>query len=521
VNLLKKQIAVCIFGIFLLSSGVSFIPNYSGQEIENSSVYLNGDCNCGGAYKDDHLTSNIDCCVMSSPIDCTQLTITHPSTPIINTPDDFNWADHKGVDWTTPVKHQGNCGSCWAFAALGALESRINIMEDCYQIQSDLSEQYVLSCLPAAANNYGLGCLGGTPYKAFYYIQDDGEEGNYVNGVIPEWCFPYEASHTVSCTEKCTNWTDYLVPITNCTETFLGLDYATEENTDIIKSIIYNEGPIAVALNVTQHFINFWNIHHSPNDYYPDTHEPWGNMLNHIVMLVGWKDNPEIPNGGYWIVKNSWGTEWGYDGFFNIEYFGLFIGMYYATGTYDPDSVNWAPIVDAGGLYFGEIGESITFDSSNSIDPEGDIVTYEWDFGDGTNGTGATPIHSYTAEGIYAVTLTVTDSQGNSGKDTALVGIGEEPLIIDATGLFGIDITVENSLNFTITNLYWKAQLEGLIFAGKNDGIIPELSNDNIFTVHIPVLGLGIGSIIIDIENIQKTESFLIIGPLVFGLHRT
>ena len=96
---------------------------------------------------------------------------------------------------------------------------------------------------------------------------------------------------------------NHLIPLTDCNVTFLDLGYATKENTNIIKSIIYEEGPIAVALNVNQEFISYWNIHHSSDDYYPDTHEPWGNQLNHIVVLVGWKDDPTIQNGGYWIVK--------------------------------------------------------------------------------------------------------------------------------------------------------------------------------------------------------------------------
>ena len=58
---------------------------------------------------------------------------------------DFNWKNNNGQDWTTIAKYQGNCGSCWDFAAISTFESIINIREGCATLDSDLSEQYVLS----------------------------------------------------------------------------------------------------------------------------------------------------------------------------------------------------------------------------------------------------------------------------------------------------------------------------------------------------------------------------------------
>jgi len=518
---MKKIHVIIISTFFLINVMSSFIPILTGQGIQEEKDANIEDCCCDVSNPYDFMSSyfNDEYRFMRAPIDCSKLEIKHPTRLVLDNPNEFNWRDVDGMDWTTIAKHQGNCGSCWDFAALGALESVIMIEEQCNLIQPDLAEQYALSCLPASANNYGQGCLGGTPYKAYFYIMDEGVEGNYYNGIIPESCFPYEASHDIPCEDKCEDWIDQLIPITDCQEYFLDFDYDSPENREILKSIVYSDGPVAVAMNVTSEFVNYWNIHHNPDDYYPDTHEPWGNMLNHIVVICGWKDDASIENGGYWIVKNSWGTDWGYDGFFNLEYGGLFIGMYYSTVTYDPDSVDWDPIADAGGLYQAEIGEIITFDGTNSIDPEGEIASYEWDFGDENTGNGPNPTHSYSEEGIYAATLTVTDSQGNTAEDIALVGIGEEPIIIDASGIVGIKLTIENPLDTQLTNLEWNADITGLVYAGKTNGIIPLLSSYEEFVQQIYVIGIGLGTITFNVENVEKTEKFIIIGPFVFGLN--
>jgi PKD repeat protein len=72
-------------------------------------------------------------------------------------------------------------------------------------------------------------------------------------------------------------------------------------------------------------------------------------------------------------------------------------------------NVNQAPTADAGGPYTGIINTALSFDGSGSSDPDGDALTYVWDFGDGATGTGATTQHTYTAEGTFTVTLTVSD----------------------------------------------------------------------------------------------------------------
>jgi hypothetical protein len=65
----------------------------------------------------------------------------------------------------------------------------------------------------------------------------------------------------------------------------------------------------------------------------------------------------------------------------------------------------------------------VTFDGSGSFDPDGDIVSWDWDFGDGTTGDGAITTHAYDSPGRYTVTLTVTDDDGATGSTTLVVQV--------------------------------------------------------------------------------------------------
>jgi len=75
---------------------------------------------------------------------------------------------------------------------------------------------------------------------------------------------------------------------------------------------------------------------------------------------------------------------------------------------------NQPPVANPGGPYLGAVNTPIQFDGSGSSDPDGDSLTYAWNFGDGNNGIGATPTHAYTAVGIYNVCLTVNDGSLDS-----------------------------------------------------------------------------------------------------------
>ena len=380
-----------------------------------------------------------------------------PKPAIGNLPSEFSWRNHEGKDWTTPARYQGNCGSCWDFAAIGALESVINIEEGVPTLDPDLSEQYVLSCLPMAGS-----CRGGSSHLAFKYIQSSSADGNYHNGIVPESCFPYEANDRIPCSEKCEDWESMLVPIA---------DYGTwvpESSADRerIKTQLMEKGPLVSYMEATEDFMEWGIYHHEPDDYYPYSGKA-GN-INHCIVLVGWKDDSSIGNGGYWICKNSWGAGWGYEGFFNIEYGTLRIDDYAITWVeYDPNSVDWPPVADAGGPYYGSVGQQIEF-YGNSCDPEGSIVSYFWEFGDGNESYEKNPMHAYTKRGMYTVRLTVTDEKGKQSVDesSVFIDVWEEK----EQWIYDID-----EINFNIKDTWGSASFQGsfndfcLEVKGKND----------------------------------------------------
>ena len=346
-----------------------------------------------------------------------------PSKPTIkqDLPPYFNWRDNNGTDWTTPAKDQESCGSCWDFAAIGALESVIQIREQCAAIHLDLSEQYVLSCLRSAGT-----CKGGDAYYAYAFIKKYSVDGQYRNGIIPEFCLPYQVNDKVSCTNKSPNWNHFLIPITSYG---YWIGNGTIAGRNAIKTKILESGPVVATMMFTysgSNNLESWGYtHHNSTEYYPYPGPINKTSINHQLVIVGWKDDPSIKNGGYWIVKNSISEEWGYNGFFNLEYGSLNIeNSEIVWVDYNPANYsNWWPVAIINGSNQGHVNQAMTFNGSGSFDHEGSLVTYKWDFGDGSTGTGVTTTHTYPTQGIYQLSLTVTDNASNNNTQSLWVYI--------------------------------------------------------------------------------------------------
>jgi C1A family cysteine protease len=198
-------------------------------------------------------------------------------------PPKFDWRNRGGC---TPIKNQGHCGSCWAFGTVGPLESIIKITEG---KTVDLSEQFLVSC-----NNNGWGCQGG--FWAHDYHLDP--------GAVMEEDFPYVAQN-----KPCGGPYEHRYKIQEWRYIDDDQNPRTVPGVDAIKEAIVNYGPISVAVSVNSAFQSY-----SSGVFNQDS----SGSVNHAVVLVGWDDNKG--KNGAWILRNSWGTGWGLDGYMYIEY---------------------------------------------------------------------------------------------------------------------------------------------------------------------------------------------------------
>ncbi|RLI92787.1 MAG: hypothetical protein DRO89_01425, partial [Candidatus Altiarchaeales archaeon] len=236
----------------------------------------------------------------------------------IGTPSSFDWRDKDGKNWLTPVRDQGSCGSCWAFSAVGAVEAKYNIVQNNTDLDPDLSEQYLVSSCSGAGD-----CGGGWHESALEFIKEV--------GISDEDCFPYQASNS-DCSNRCPDWDRRLWRID---------DYErVSVNRDIIKQYLMDEGPLSVAMDMTD-----WLSYGSDCGGVPPN-------IDHGVVLVGFNDT-----GQYWIVRNSWGANWGPEGngYFKVDYGRCGIEDY--VYSVDLDKKLGGYVASNTSVFLGQIGE--------------------------------------------------------------------------------------------------------------------------------------------------------------------
>lgn len=208
----------------------------------------------------------------------------------------FDWRNRGKV---TPV-HEQACGNCWAFAAVGAYESAYLIRNG---LTVDASEQYINDCAVTDSGSDAGSCNGGLAVKALEHMV---REGN-----AKEIDAPYTGTNK-ACTNPGTPYDAVAWGFVNPSADF--------PSRSQIKAALCQYGPLATRMRVVSG--NFFSY---VGGVYNETVASDSDGGGHAVVIVGWDDSK-----GAWLIKNSWGTDWGYNGFGWIGYNSNRIGRHTA-----------------------------------------------------------------------------------------------------------------------------------------------------------------------------------------------
>jgi cathepsin C len=218
------------------------------------------------------------------------------SVDVTDLPKSFDWHDSlKGP------RSQGDCGSCYIFATLAMLQARLKIH---YEEDVVLSVQHSINC-----NFYNQGCDGGYPFLVEKYANE--------YGLVDDKCSSYKASNghcgdvcDISELEKIYHVKDYR---------FIGGSYGKSNEREMMLELQKN-GPIVVSFEPSYDFMYYQSgIYHSVNAaewILKGEDKPEWEKVDHSVLCYGWG---EEDGEKFWMLQNTWGSDWGESGFFRMR----------------------------------------------------------------------------------------------------------------------------------------------------------------------------------------------------------
>ncbi|KAK3242536.1 hypothetical protein CYMTET_47783 [Cymbomonas tetramitiformis] len=235
-------------------------------------------------------------------------------------PDEFTWCDKDGVNYCTMSRNQHipqYCGSCWAHGAVSALADRIKIARGAKGIDINLSVQHILNCGKVGS------CHGGSvvgPYAWIHSLSQNDATG----GISYETSNPYMACSSESQEGFCpyADWTCKPDNVARTCSTFppTGFcskiveypkatiaEYGEISGKKAMMAEIFARGPISCGIDAAPIL-----------KYQSGVATDLGEQVDHVVSVVGWGNDPK--EGGYWIVRNSWGEYWGEMGYIRVKF---------------------------------------------------------------------------------------------------------------------------------------------------------------------------------------------------------
>mmetsp|Transcript_116385 Transcript_116385/g.336175 ORF Transcript_116385/g.336175 Transcript_116385/m.336175 type:complete len:283 (+) Transcript_116385:100-948(+) len=210
-------------------------------------------------------------------------------------PESFDWRDRDGKNWLTPVVSQGDCGSCYTISTVHMLTARHRISK------RDTSLPPFSVSFPLYCSEFNQGCDGGYGFLQSKWSEDV--------GLVPESCAPFSTGGgscqaLSECNLGATRFRAF-------NHHYVGGYYGGSDEANIKQELVEN-GPVVMSFEPTEDFM-----------YYKDgvyrsgaqkIHQEW-QQVDHAVLLMGYGS---AQGQNYWTMQNSWGTDWGENGYFRM-----------------------------------------------------------------------------------------------------------------------------------------------------------------------------------------------------------